>query len=104
MLPLFLLLQATAPPQLTTFLQQNIGFDAQQLAAIERGEPVVKVLETRHRRDVAVFGVITTPDGREPYVRALRESPTSLRTPSGTQLGRFGSPTTEAEVAGATSN
>jgi len=47
MLPLLLLLQATAPPQLTTFLQQSIGFDARQLAAVERGEPVVKVLETR---------------------------------------------------------
>src|SRR6266849_6413536 len=104
MLPLLLLLQATAPPQLTTFLQQNIGFDAQQLAAIERGEPVVKVLETRDRRDVAVFGVITTPNGREPYVRALRDFPMSLRTPNRTQLGIFSNPATEADVAAVTIN
>jgi len=64
MLPLLLLLQATAPPQLTTFLQQSIGFDARQLAAVERGEPVVKVLETRDRRDVALFGIITSALGR----------------------------------------
>ena len=104
MLPLLLLLQVTAPPQLTSFLQQNIGFDAQQLAAIERGEPVVKVLETRDRRDVAVFGVITTPNGREPYVRALRDFPTSLRTPNRTQLGIFGNPATDADVAAVTIN
>ena len=104
MLPLLLLLQATAPPQLTTFLQQSIGFDAQQRAAGERGEPVVKVLETRDRRDVAVFGIITSVQGREPYVRALRDFPTSLRTPNRTQLGIFSSPAVEADVAAVTIN
>jgi len=104
MLSLLLLLQVTAPSQLTTFLQQNIGFDAGQLAAIERGEPVVKVLETRDRRDVAVFGVVTMPIGREQYVRALRDFPTSLRTPNRTQLGIFSDPATAADVAAVTIN
>ena len=104
MLPLLLLLQVTAPSQLTNFLQQNIGFDAGQLAAIERGEPVVKVLETRDRRDVAVFGVVTMPIGREQYVRALRDFPTSLRTPNRTQLGIFSDPATAADVAAVTIN
>ena len=102
MLPLLLLLQATAPPQLTAFLQQSIGFDAQQLAAVERGEPVVKVLETRDRRDVAVFGIITSGLGREAYVRVLRNFPTSLRTPNRTQLGIFSSPAVESDVAAVT--
>lgn len=104
MLPLLLLLQATAPPQLTNFLQHSIGFDAQQLAAVERGEAVVKVLETRDRRDVALFGIITTPAGREQYVRALRDFPTSLRTPNRTQLGIFSNPAREADVAAVTIN
>jgi len=104
MLPLLLLLQATAPPQLTTFLQQSIGFDAQQLAAVERGEPVVKVLETRDRRDVAVFGIITSGLGREAYVRVLRNFPRSLRTPNRTQLGIFSSPAVESDVAAVTIN
>src|SRR5882762_7062233 len=104
MLPLLLLLQTSAPAQLTTFLQQSIGFDAQQLAAVERGEPVVKVLETRDRRDVAVFGIITTPVAREQYVRALRDFPTSLRTPNRTQLGIFSNPATESDVAAVTIN
>src|SRR6267143_917005 len=104
MLPLLLLLQATAPPQLTTFLQQSIGFDARQLAAVERGEPVVKVLETRDRRDVALFGIITSALGREPYLRALRDFPTSLRTPNRTQLGIFSSPAVDGDVAAVTIN
>jgi hypothetical protein len=105
MLTLLVVLQAVAPQrpaQLTQFLQQSIGFDADQLAAVERGEPVVKVLETRDRRDVAVFGIITTPIGREQYVRALRDFPTSLRTPGRTQLGIFSNPATESDVAAVT--
>jgi hypothetical protein len=106
MLTLLLILQAAPvaqrPPQLTRFLEQSIGFDAQQLAAVERGEPVVKVLETHDRRDVALFGIITVPLAREQYVRALRDFPTSLRTPNRTQLGMFSDPASERDVAAVT--
>src|SRR5437867_10271539 len=105
MLTLLLLLQAAAPQrpaQLTQFLRQSIGFDAAQLDAVERGEPVVKVLDTRDRRDVALFGIITAPVARDQYVRALRDFPTSLRTPNRTQLGIFSNPATEADVAAVT--
>jgi hypothetical protein len=104
MLPLILLLQAAAPPRLTEFLQHSIGFDAQQLATVERSEPVVKVLETRDRRDVALFGIITAPVGREQYVRALSDFATSLHTPNRTQLGIFSNPATESDVAAVTVN
>ena len=99
MLPLLLLLQAAPPPRLTEFLQQRIGLDATQLATVERGEPVVKVLETRDRRDVALFGIVTAPALREQYVRALRNFATSLRTPTRTQVGIFSEPATESDVA-----
>ncbi|HEV8381717.1 MAG TPA: hypothetical protein VGQ29_09030 [Gemmatimonadales bacterium] len=104
MLTLLLSLQAAPqrPAQLTQFLQQSIGFDTEQLAAVERGEPVVKVLEAHDRRDVVVFGIITLPVAREQYVRALRDFPTSLRTPNRTQLGIFSDPATEADVAAVT--
>ena len=106
MLPLLLMLQAAPavaapqrPPQLTQFLQQSIGFTAQQLSALERGEVVVKVLDAHDRRDVAVFGVITIPKGRADYVRALRNFATSLRTPNRTRLGIFGNPASDSDVA-----
>lgn len=106
MLTLLLMLQAAPaaqrPAQLTRFLEQSIGFDAQQFAAVERGEPVVKVLETHDRRDVALFGIITIPVAREQYVRALRDFPTSLRTPNRTHLGIFSDPAVERDVAAVT--
>ena len=103
MLPLLLLLQA-APPQLTQFLQQNIGFTAEQLATVERGEAVVKVLDARDRRDVVVFGIITIPRGREEYIHAFRNFGASLRTPNRTQLGIFSNPATASDVAGVVVN
>jgi len=51
---------AQEPPQaLTQFLRGAIGLDATQLALVERGEAVVKVMETQNPRDVAIFGIIT---------------------------------------------
>lgn len=102
MLTLCLVLQAAtsqAPPQLTNFLQQNIGFEAAQLATVERGEPVVKVLEARDRRDVALFGIITAPRTREGYFRALRDFPASLRSSTRPHFGIFSTPAGEADVA-----
>jgi len=102
MLTFLLLLQAAAPQrpaQLTQFLQQSIGFDAGQLDAVERGEPVVKVLDTRDRRDVALFGIITAPRTREAYFRALRDFPTSLRSSTRPHFGIFSTPASAADVA-----
>src|SRR5712664_794184 len=104
MLPLLLLLRSTAPQRLTEFLQQSIGFDAAQLAAVERGEPVVKVLEAHDRRDVAVFGIITVPVARDAWASAARNFPASLRTPHRAQLGIFSHPATEQDVAAVTIN
>lgn len=107
MLALLLLLQTAAEPrpaQLTRFLEHSIGLDAAQLAAVERGEAVVKVLEARDRRDVAVFGIITAPVTRAVWTRAVRDFPASLRTPSRTQVGIFSNPATAADVAAVTIN
>ena len=97
------LLQAQEPPPaLVRFLQQSIGLDAAQLAAVERGEAVVKVLDTRDRRDVAVFGIIAADVARETYVRQVRDFETSLRTPTRTRFGIFSNPATAANVAAVT--
>src|SRR6266576_792496 len=108
MLTLLLVLQAVPasprPSQLTRFLEQNVGFDAPQFTALERGEPVVKVLEARDRLDVAVFGIVTLPVAREPYVRALRDFATSLHTPNRAQFGIFSNPASESDVAAVTIN
>ena len=87
------------PPQaLAEFLRQTVGLEAAQLAAVERGEPVVKVLETQNKRDVAVFGIITADAARESYARQLRNFQQSLRNPARSRFGIFADPATTADV------
>src|SRR5688500_15232609 len=109
LLPLCAVLQAgppqpPAPPSLTRFLQQSIGFDQAQLAAVQRGEAVVKVLEARDRRDVVVFGIATTAVSRAVFLQQARDIPRSLRSPSRTQLGVFSNPPSPADASGFTVN
>ncbi len=73
--------QSQAPPQLVTFLRHSIALDSAQLALVERGEGVVKVLDTKDRRDVALFGIITAGVARDVYVGQIRDFQNSLRTP-----------------------
>jgi hypothetical protein len=104
MVTLLMLFQVVVSPsqrsaQLTRFLEQSIGLDTAQLAAVERGEPVAKVLEASDRRDVALFGIITVTRTREAFARAARDVPAALHTPTRTQLGIFDTPATERDVA-----
>lgn len=97
------LMQSPEPPAaLARFLQQSIGLDAAQLSAMERGEAVVKVLDTRDRRDVALFGIITADVTREAYVRRVRDFQSSLRTATRARFGIFSNPPTAADVAAVT--
>jgi len=86
------------PATLVRFLRQSIGLDSAQLAAVERGTAVVKVLDTKNQRDVAVFGIITADVPRQVYVGYLRDFPTSLRTPTRARFGIFSDPATAADV------
>ena len=96
-------LYAQGPPaRLTSFLQQQIRVNRDQLAAIERGETVVKVLDTENERDVAVFGIITVDVPRAFYVTRLQDFPNSLRAPTRPHFGIFSTPASPGDVADAT--
>lgn len=102
-LGVILALQSPEPPaQLARFLRHGIGFDSAQVALVERGDAVVKVLDTRDRRDVALFGISTSDMSRQSYVARARDFGTALRTPTRTRLGIFSDPATAADVEAVT--
>lgn len=86
------------PAPLLRFLRQSIGLDTAQVAVVERGEAVVKVLDTKNQRDVAVFGIITVDVPRAAYIGHLQDFQSSLRTPTRTRFGIFSDPATAADV------
>ena len=86
------------PAPLVRFLRQSIGLDTVQVAAVERGAPVVRVLDTKNQRDVAVFGIITVDVPRAAYIGHLQDVQSSLRTPTRTRFGIFSDPATATDV------
>jgi hypothetical protein len=73
-------------------------FETGDLAAIERGEVVARVLPTADSRDVAVLGVVRLDVSRETYLRRLRDLRNWLRTPTREHLGLFSLPASIADV------
>ena len=90
-----------APPKLTAFLRQRVGLDSAQLAAIERGETVVKELKTSNSRDVALFGIAVVDMSRQAFVARAADFSSSLSAPT-RRFGIYHDPATAADVAAAT--
>jgi len=88
-----------APP-VKEFLSKTLGFDASQLAALDRGEVVSRIIEAQGKLNVAVFGVVALNTSRGRFVEQTLDFGNSLRTPSRVQFGLMATPATEADVQG----
>ena len=90
---------AQAPPRtLDDFLARDIGLNADQLAAIARGETVSVVLPTADEHDVAVFAAVRVDVPRSFFVQRQLEFPSALQTPTRVQLHLFSDPAVVADV------
>jgi len=95
-------LPAQEPPaRLMEFLQQQIGLDQGQLAAMEKGEAVVKVFDSPNKRDVTLFGIIQIDIAREAYVARLQDFAHSLLSPTRVRVGIVHDPAIQEDVAAA---
>lgn len=87
------------PPSLTQFLQQAIGVHQDDLSDIASGKPVVKMLESSDRREIAVFGIVGIAVPRSFYVQRAADFRASLRTATRLRVGIFSDPAVPADVA-----
>ena len=86
------------PAVLAQFLRERIGLTEAQIASVEMGQAVVRVLDTKKNEDVAVFGIITLHLSRAAYVERARDFPRSLRSPARVAFGLFSRPAAPADV------
>ena len=84
-----------APPP---FPWQRVSLERSQVADLERGLPVVKVLDTRNERDVALFGVIRSDVLRARHVAWLADPRRSLATPTRLRFDLFHDPAVASDV------
>lgn len=89
-----------APPR--PFLRQVIGLDDSQLAAVEKGEVVTKLLETSGKEEVAAFGVVKTAGDPARLLKKAREVQKFREVPEIPEMGLFSSPPQLADLRGLT--
>lgn len=99
LLPAVNLTAQQTPGLLVTFLRDGIGVSSGDIGKLEKGQPVVKVLDTKNKEDIAVFGIVALPVSRAAFVERARNFRTSLRTPTRVAYGLFSEPAAAADVA-----
>ena len=87
-----------ASANVTQFLTEHVGLKPLEVAAVERGETVVRALDTSDKRDIAIFGIVAVDMPRDAYLQRLADFPHSLRRPTQTQFGLFGTPAATADI------
>jgi len=88
--------QNTAPP-LDEYLRTTVGLNAGQIADVQNGQAVVKLLHTDVSRDVTVFGIIGIHTARDAYLAHLRDVQ-SLIAARSQRFGIINDPVTPADM------
>jgi hypothetical protein len=89
-----------APPR--PFLRKVIQLDDAQLAAVEKGEVVTKLLPTTDKPEIAAFGVVKTSGTVDQLLALARDVQKFRQVPQIPEMGRFSNPATLADLKGLT--
>jgi hypothetical protein len=79
----------------TGLAQSSVGqfpkvfHDATDVAALEEGQPVVKLLPTQDKREVAVFGLVNLQVTADAFLKSFRESMVRRSDPAILEIGSF---------------
>jgi hypothetical protein len=79
-------------PDLQTYFQQNIGLTQEQIAAVRKGQPVVKTLPSRTPAEVFLFGAVFIHAAPESYLRFALDFDRLRKLPNYLALGVFSNP------------
>ncbi len=86
------------PAEPHTFLRAAAGFSPGDLAQLDRGEPLARVLDT-DKREVAVVGAVRIAASEARLFERYRDI-SSLKSGVVLELGRFGTPPAPADLRG----
>ncbi len=85
-------LAAQGEPAPRPFLRKVIGLDDAQLAAIDKGEVVTKLLPTTEKAEIAAFGVVRTSGTPEVLLRLARDVQKFRKVPQISEMALFSNP------------
>jgi len=84
---------------MTVFLRKTVLLSDAQLTALDAGDAVTKQLAADEKPDVAVFGAVRIAASPETYVARFKDIAAFRRSPSVTEIGRFGDTPDVQDVA-----
>ena len=91
----------TPDPDLLKVLTQRASFGADEIAALERGEPVATLISSTDPREVAVCGAIELPSDPESALKAFQLS-MNLKAKSNLASGKFSNVPTVQDLSSLT--
>ena len=83
---------AQSSDRLHTFFLQNVGLKDSEIADIDRGKPIAKVLDSPMPSEVFVFGAVFIKTQPSAYVRMARDLESLKSLPNYLAIRRFSSP------------
>ena len=88
------------PPR--PFLRKVIQLDDSQLAAVEKGDVVTKLLPTTDKPEIAAFGIVKTTGTPDQLLALARDIQKFRQVPQIPEMGRFSSPAKLEDLKGLT--
>jgi len=91
---------AQTRPEPSTFFKEYIGLKDDEIASIEGGKPVAKVLSTQMPSEVAVFGAIRISASPEEFLKAVETLDYLQNSPSYLAVRQISSPPKQSDFEG----
>lgn len=80
----------TSLAELQQLLQQKSAFQETDFAALQRGEPVVRLTPAQNKREVAVAGLVTLHANADEFLQSYRDGLTRKSNGAILEIGTFG--------------
>lgn len=90
------------PERFQNLLQNQMNVSEANLASLERGETVTKLLKTRARKEIAALGLVRVNAPGELFIDKFRDIVDFKKSPTVVQIGKFSTPPRLADLKGLT--
>ena len=94
--------EGSAPRYPHAFLKKHLAFTDKELRQVEQGQPIVKAIDTKVAREIAIFGIIWIEAAPDSFVASVRDIERFERGAGVLQIKKIGEPPALADFGAMT--